>query len=317
MNTDIRLSTEFWDHPKTVKLERRLGLQGPKSLQVLWLWSAKNHPDGRLEGEDVEGIEIAAKWPGEEGKFVETLLALRWLDKDGDAFCLHDWREHNEWASEVETRGDAARLSRLARVNKEAAAGLKADGRTGITKDEYRMYAEGTAYERRTTVPTTPAPAPTLRVEDLKNKSAREGFDGEGQKAATLVPSPEDDPDVQPNADISDLNECLIEFQELADVYQRAGGLVDTVTAYKAYLPMRFRFPRDRIVADLAVRSQADAWKRQDIPTKLSTYLGRKMWLEPIPAARASPRDRQAGRGGGDDWMAKYGGSCIPGGAKT
>lgn len=95
MNTDIRLSTEFWDHPKTVKLERRLGLQGPKSLQILWSWAAKYHPDGRLEGEDIEAIEIAAKWPGDEGKFVETLLALRWLDLDGETYCLHDWREFN------------------------------------------------------------------------------------------------------------------------------------------------------------------------------------------------------------------------------
>lgn len=81
--------------------------------------------------------------------------------------------------------------------------------------------------------------------------------------------------------------------------------------------PMRYGFPMARVVDDLTRRSQSDAWKRQDIPTKLSTYLGRKMWLDPIPAARASPRDRLAGRGGGEDWMEKYGGSCIPGRTKA
>ena len=91
---------------------------------------------------------------------------------------------------------------------------------------------------------------------------------------------------------------------------------MDLLPAYKAYLPMRYGFPLGRVTDDLAARSQSDAWKRQDIPTKLSTYLGRKMWLDPIPAARASPRDRQAGRGGGDDWM-KFAGSCIPEGVKS
>ena len=39
MNTDIRLSVGFWQHPKTKKTVRRLGLEGIRSLQVLWLWS--------------------------------------------------------------------------------------------------------------------------------------------------------------------------------------------------------------------------------------------------------------------------------------
>ena len=36
MNTDIRLAVGFWQHPKTRKTIRRLGLEGIRSLQVLW-----------------------------------------------------------------------------------------------------------------------------------------------------------------------------------------------------------------------------------------------------------------------------------------
>lgn len=316
MNTDIRLSCGFWSHPKTKRLVKRLGLEGVRSLQILWAWAAQERPSGCLSGMDSEDIELAADWSGEDGKFFGECLG-RWIDETEDGFCLHDWEDHNSWAAEADSRSDAARLSRLARVNKDAAAGLKADGRSGITKDEYRLYAEGTPYERRTTVRSTPAPAPAPASEDLKNKSAREPSEGEGQKAAVLPPSPEDDPGVQPGHEISSLNDCAIEFQDLAGAYEQAGGYLDVAPAYKAYEALRHRFPLGLILADLEKRSQSDAWKRQDIPTKLSTYLGRKMWLDPIPAARASPRDRQAGRGGGDDWMAKYGGSCIPGGAKT
>jgi hypothetical protein len=44
--TDIRLSVDFFDHPKTVKLERRHGLPGLKALLVLWKWAAKNRTSG-------------------------------------------------------------------------------------------------------------------------------------------------------------------------------------------------------------------------------------------------------------------------------
>ncbi len=158
MNTDIRLSTEFWDHPKTVKLERRLGLQGPKSLQILWAWAAKYHADGRLEGEDIEAIEIAAKWPGNESTFVETLVSLRWLDQDGDTFCLHDWQEHNSWAAKADCRSDKARLSRMGKTHPELYRELTKDGKQGISREEYEAL---TNVERTSTVASTPSPAPS------------------------------------------------------------------------------------------------------------------------------------------------------------
>jgi hypothetical protein len=101
MNSDIRLSVAFWDHPKTVKLERRLGLPGVKSLQILWLWAAQNRPNGDL-GVDEEDIEIAARWTGENGKFLSCLVDLRWIDRDEDGYSIHDWEEHNSWASKAD-----------------------------------------------------------------------------------------------------------------------------------------------------------------------------------------------------------------------
>ena len=67
MNTDIRIDGEFLDHPKTQKLIRRLGLEGLFSLQALWIWCAKNRPDGDLSGMDDEDIAIAARWTGNAG----------------------------------------------------------------------------------------------------------------------------------------------------------------------------------------------------------------------------------------------------------
>jgi len=53
MNADIRISVGFPNHPKTVKLDRRLGFQGIRSLRALWTWAAQNRPDGNLGGANV------------------------------------------------------------------------------------------------------------------------------------------------------------------------------------------------------------------------------------------------------------------------
>lgn len=155
MNTDFRVNVNFFDHPKTVKLERRLGFQGVKALLRLWSWAAINRPDGALGG-DIEDIEIAAQWSGEPDLFVNTVVALRWLDLSDGHYSLHDWDEHNPWAADADTRSDEARLSRLFRTNADKAKEFKQQGRTGITHEEYQEFKTPTTkYDRSTTVDTT------------------------------------------------------------------------------------------------------------------------------------------------------------------
>src|SRR5215472_7279954 len=86
MADDARISTAFPRHPKTVKLRRRLGLDGCWHLVCLFLWVAENRPDGSLEGMSHEDIEIAAGWTGEAGKFVEALVDVRFLDGQEGCF---------------------------------------------------------------------------------------------------------------------------------------------------------------------------------------------------------------------------------------
>jgi len=134
-----------------------------------------------------------------------------------------------------------------------------------------------------------------LEREDYKKKPPYPPSGGE-TAGPSLPISPEENPDNLPGAEISDLSECLIEFQDIAAVFQEAGGNVDTVPAYSAFLPMRYNFPKDRVVDDIATRGQSDAWRRMDVPMNLSTYLSKKKWLDPIPKprekTRASPQPR-------------------------
>ena len=117
MNTDIRLSVGFWQHPKTKKTVRRLGLEGIRSLQILWAWAAVSRPDGNLSGMDWEDVELAADWQGEERKFFDTCLGM-WVDESPDGYVLHDWQEHNPWVAEAEIRAGQSRMAKLAQVNR-------------------------------------------------------------------------------------------------------------------------------------------------------------------------------------------------------
>lgn len=110
MNKDIRLLVTFFDHPKTVKLQRRLGDGAVLALQRLWCFAAQHKPDGNLCGMDAEDIEIAARWQGETGAFVAALTDLRWLDRAEDgSYLVHDWAVHNGYASYAARRSEAAR----------------------------------------------------------------------------------------------------------------------------------------------------------------------------------------------------------------
>lgn len=174
MDIDIRLSVEFFDHPKTVKLKRRIGMDGVVSLLHLWLWCRVNRPSGELTGMDAEDIEIAARWEGEPGTFVNESLTLRWLELNDEVYTLHDWCENNSWAAKSEERSNAARLSRMAKTHPELHKKLVDDGYTGITKKEYQELTKSNN-ERSTVVngSLTPAPAPAPTPTPAHN--AKEG----------------------------------------------------------------------------------------------------------------------------------------------
>lgn len=112
MNNDIRLSTGFYSHPKTIKLMRIVGAEGVLCLQRLWIWSAQNRADGNLSGFEDEDIEIAACWSGACGEFVQALAKLRFLDGDTGAYALHGWDEHQGYVTQE--------AERIARAKKAA-----------------------------------------------------------------------------------------------------------------------------------------------------------------------------------------------------
>ena len=106
---DARIAVTLPGHPKTKKLIRRLGDGAAWKLVCLFLWAASNRPNGDLSGLDGEDIEIAVDWAGEEGAFVGALCAVGFLDGEPGSYKIHDWSDHNAWASGSDLRSAKAR----------------------------------------------------------------------------------------------------------------------------------------------------------------------------------------------------------------
>lgn len=122
MATDVRISTSLAEHPKTRKLQKKLGKVAAWCLVRLLMWVARNRSDGDLTGMSAEDIEIAADWDGEEGAFVATAAAVGFLDGQPGAYVVHDWAEHNPWAAGAEMRSAKARWNACKRHHGEAEA---------------------------------------------------------------------------------------------------------------------------------------------------------------------------------------------------
>ncbi len=175
MADDARISTALPHHPKTVKLQRRLGAPGCWSLVCLFLWVAENRPDGDLQGMTAEDIEIAASWTGSARDLVRTLAEIRFLDGQEDAYKIHDWAEHNPWAATRPQRTEAAKKAAAARwKSKQTAAG----------PDALRMRPACDPHETAmpsspllTTPPHTTSNPPSVKKSDFalkENARARE-----------------------------------------------------------------------------------------------------------------------------------------------
>ena len=129
---DARLNLGLPHHPKTRKLQRRLGPSGPWALVCLILWAGHHRPNGDLAGMDDEDIELACDWQGEPGEFVRVAAEVGFLDVLNDHYVLHDWYEHQPWIAGREQRRKRAQKAAYAKHHgREAAESMRS------ASDEY------------------------------------------------------------------------------------------------------------------------------------------------------------------------------------
>lgn len=317
MNTDIRLSTGFWQHPKTKKTVKKLGLEGIQALQVLWLWVAVHRPDGKLSNMDWEDIELASDWQGEERAFFDFCIgdgnSPMWIDTTPDGeFVLHDWVDHNPWQAEADTRSDFARFANLARYNKPMYEILKKQGVKGLTKEEFEYYRSETlptgivkdagttpndvvkeSYRSPTGVvkdpkPTRPLPLPSPKPEE--NKNNKQSISGKLKRACEdKVSSEVCCQDSLPKAEepLHDgfYSEPSGEFQELRAMYDEHARAEAPLAGFIEYKQLRAsrQWVGLAVIRDAILKhSTADPERWKKFPVGLARFL-RELWWEKVP----------------------------------
>jgi len=93
----IKVHDNFLRHPKMLKLSRLLGrskyeLAG--RLLALWHWCLEYAPDGVLYNYDIDDIETAIEWDGEEGQFFSALKKYKFFDTTKKGVKIHDWYDY-------------------------------------------------------------------------------------------------------------------------------------------------------------------------------------------------------------------------------
>jgi hypothetical protein len=197
MNTDIRINVSLFRHPKAIKLRRRLGADGVIALIELWCWAAQYRPNGVLHDMTEEDIELAAQWPNESltdrSTFVTTLLELRWVNLDNGVYSLHDWVDHNGYASCANDRSDKSRFSRMAKTHPAIYKELKAKGVTAISAEDFRKVTTvkrplndslNTSLTER--ISPLPSPSPSPSPKDIHAQEDDQATDLQVEKLRAL-----------------------------------------------------------------------------------------------------------------------------------
>lgn len=148
-NTDARLSLTLPTHPKMKKMKRKLGHAGPLGVIYLFLYAAAERPDGDLAGMTDEDIELAIDWDGAPDAFVAAGVEVGFIDGTAGSRRIHDWHDHQPWASGAKERSDSARWAALVQRRGREAAALAMPG-----------YAARLRPAGEPPAPTPPKPTP-------------------------------------------------------------------------------------------------------------------------------------------------------------
>lgn len=166
MNSDARISVAFPNHPKSIKLKRRLGSDGLLSLITLWLHVAQNKSSGVLTNMNTEDIEIAAQWNGESDEFIKTLIDLRLLDYKNETYSIHNWKKNNPYAFHADERSEKAKKAAEARWGKKK---IKPQNDEPCSEHEQALHeANGSNSPSPYPIPIPipyPAPKPKLLID--------------------------------------------------------------------------------------------------------------------------------------------------------
>ena len=281
MNTDIRIAINVLQHPKIIKLQKRLGADAVICLIRLWCWVACNRATGHLLNLESEDIELAAQWEGEQGQLTETLLELHLLDDGDNGYQIHNWAQHNPWAAQADERSSHARKAAQARWAQRKGSQGDAPGineQCPCTDEHESGNAPSLAFPS----PSSPSPNSSLSVEAQDVRAPRRSTPPEGQK-------PREDQAIRRGKAKSSSADAL--FDEFWGVYPRKVG---KQAARKVWLKLAVEDMR-QAVHSIQKQIKAQHFRGNDgrdfIPNP-ATWLTQGRWEDDLTPAqtRASPK---------------------------
>lgn len=143
----IKMRVDLFTHPKVVRISSALkadALRTVGGLMSVWCLFDAHSVDGRIEGYTPETLDDMLRWPG----FAEQMIAVAWLEQDGEALVLPRFDRHN--GTSAKRRAQDA--SRKRAVRKTSA--LQADKMR--TREEKRREEE----KKENDAPDGASPAP-------------------------------------------------------------------------------------------------------------------------------------------------------------
>jgi hypothetical protein len=124
------------------------------------MFAAESKPDGELTDMDETDIALAADWTGDAAEFVDTLVAVRFLDRSAGWYQIHNWRKQQPWAAGARQRSEHASKAARARWKKEKGLTFKkAAAETKKQEVTPKNDAASIDEHARSNAPT-PAPVP-------------------------------------------------------------------------------------------------------------------------------------------------------------
>lgn len=175
MNSDIRLSVDFFSHHKTKKVLRKIGPEGVICLVRLFCYVGKFRPEGRLDGMDVEDISDAVDWSGDAEELVSTLCGAGFIEQSDDGvYIIHDWEKHNPWAAGANERSLSASKAGKASAEKRAKTAKNTTAAQRIsTERSTDVQREGNGRSTESNEASTPSPSPSPLRKELEDTSLR------------------------------------------------------------------------------------------------------------------------------------------------
>jgi hypothetical protein len=94
----MRVEPELMDHPKLLRLKKRVGDFALEGVLRLWGHCQNSQRGGVWRDADPEYVEIVARWPGETGVFYRAAVEAKFIEESPKGVLIHDWDRFNSMA---------------------------------------------------------------------------------------------------------------------------------------------------------------------------------------------------------------------------